>query len=72
MGGAESVVGVDSSQKSIEQAKRKHSHRQVSFCHVGDYKRVLTGLGAEVVRESGFMMLWALPTTRWVVVRKPA
>ena len=41
------------------------------IAHTGDYLAVLKPEGAEVVRESGFSMLWMIPTTRWFIVRKP-
>ncbi len=40
------------------------------IAHTGDYLNALKSKGAEVVRESGFSMLWMIPTTRWFVVRK--
>jgi len=40
--------------------------------HTGDYLDILKAAGAELVRESGFSMLWMIPTTRWFIVRKPA
>ena len=42
------------------------------IAHTGVYLDVLKSAGAEVVRESGFSMLWGMPTTRWFIVRKPA
>jgi SAM-dependent methyltransferase len=40
--------------------------------HTADYLDVLKSAGAEVVRESGFSMLWGMPSTRWFIVRKAA
>jgi ubiquinone/menaquinone biosynthesis C-methylase UbiE len=42
------------------------------IAHTDDYRRILASEGAEPVRESGFSMLWMVPSTRWFVVRKPA
>ncbi len=39
--------------------------------HTGDYLEILKSAGAQVVRESGFSMLWMMPSTRWFIVRKP-
>lgn len=39
--------------------------------NTGGYRSVLENEGAEVVQQSGFSMLWMLPTTRWFVMRKP-
>jgi SAM-dependent methyltransferase len=44
----------------------------LDIAHTGEYLNVLKSAGAELVRESGFTMLWAIPTTRWFIVRKPA
>jgi arsenite methyltransferase len=41
------------------------------IAHTADYLKALKSEGAEVVRESGFSLLWMIPTTRWFIVRKP-
>jgi len=40
--------------------------------NTGEYRKVLQKEGAELVKESGFSMLWMQPTTRWFIMRKPA
>jgi ubiquinone/menaquinone biosynthesis C-methylase UbiE len=40
--------------------------------HTADYLNVLKPAGAELLRESGFSMLWMIPATRWFIVRKPS
>jgi arsenite methyltransferase len=41
----------------------------LDILHTGDYMRVLSANGAEIVRKSGLSFLWCMPT-RWFVARK--
>ena len=40
--------------------------------YTDEYRKVLEKERAELVKQSGFSMLWMVPTTRWFIMRKPA